>query len=97
MQGIQLFEYKSLQEYLQRIRQDELCTMPCEHTEQVAAYEEKLNEIYSNYQMAWEQVSVTIRQFEEHKLSIRRLLSQHKSCRKSLNERNILANKIQRP
>jgi len=82
MQGIQQFHFKSLQQYLQKLLQDDLFNLPCEHVELIKRHEEKLNELYTNYLASLERVSHAISQFEDHKRSIRRLIIHHKQCKK---------------
>jgi hypothetical protein len=78
MQGIRLFEYKTLLESLSKLRQIEIFNLSEEHTETVIEKEKKLKEIYASYQLSIEQVSETIRQFEHHKHAIRRLIKKNR-------------------
>ncbi len=78
MQGIQLFEYKSLKESLHKLQESEIFLSGTEHAHIIAEHEKKLQEIYSNYRLALDRVSEFINQFDEHKLSIRRLKVQYK-------------------
>ena len=78
MQGIQLFEYKSLLESLNKLKQVDIFTLPEEEADSVLTQEKKLHDIYKNYQLSLQQVSDHIRQFEEHKNSIRRLMKNNR-------------------
>lgn len=89
MQGILLFHYKTLQEYLNKLQEEEVYNLPCEHEGQILQHEQKLKEIYINYQEALIQVSVILKEFEEHKQSIRRLMYNHKQCRKQTRKKEI--------
>ncbi len=51
-------------------------------------YEVKLKEIYSNYQLALNHVSIIISQYEDHKRSVRKLVKQHKSYKKAIKGKN---------
>jgi hypothetical protein len=78
MQGIQLFEYKTLLESLERLKQAEMFDLPEEQLALITEKEKILKETYSNYQLSLEQISVYIRQFEHHKNAIRRLVKDNK-------------------
>ena len=90
MQAIQLFEYKYLQENLQKIQQEDLYDLPCEHSEMILQYQDKLKEIYEQYQLALEQVSAVIDMYNKQKLATRRLISHHRSCKKVLSKKKSL-------
>ncbi|CAN5871767.1 hypothetical protein BH11BAC4_BH11BAC4_04580 [soil metagenome] len=81
MQGIQLFDYKYFLEHLRKLREADTYHFPCEHAVVIAAHEDKLKEIYQSYQLAMEDVSTIVRQFDEQKLAIRRLVNHHRNCR----------------
>lgn len=89
MQAIQLFHYKAFLNYLHKLRQAESSELSCEHMNMITQHEEKLKAIYDNYQAALEQVSDIIRQFDDHKQSIRRLMILHKQQRKHFKKKNI--------
>jgi len=78
MQGIQLFEYKSLLESLNKLKQVDIFNLPGEEADSVLNEEKKLHDIYKNYQLSMQQVSEYIRQFEEHKNAIRRLMKNNR-------------------
>ena len=80
MQAILLVHYKALQQYLHKLQEEEAFYLPCEHSDVIMQHEEKLKEIYNNYQETLEQVSLIIKQFDEHKQAIRRLMALHKQC-----------------
>lgn len=78
MQGIQLFEYKSLLESLNKVRDAHTLTPDEAPTQLVTEQEAKLKEIYAEYRQAKELLANCIRQFEEHKLKVRRFVKNHK-------------------
>ncbi len=84
MQGIQFFEYKNLKNALDKLQNTEEGNLPAQQPDAVIEYDEKLNEIYGNYRLALQEVALVIKQFEEHKLSIRRLVASHKQHTKTL-------------
>jgi hypothetical protein len=96
MQGIQSFDYKLLLGHLHRLHEAGTFLVPCEHSQLILEQEERLIETYRNYLVAVEDVAMIIRQFEEQKLAIRRLVTIHKNCRIIKQKRNI-NNKSQVP
>lgn len=97
MRAIQFFQYKCLEEYLQKLQQEDLFDLPGEHKDIMIQHAEKLKEIYCNYRLSLEQVSVIITQYEEHKRTIMRLIKQHKSYKRSLKGKNIFKTNFQFP
>ena len=93
MRGIQLFHYKYLLESLHRLKPAEAADIPAEHTDMILRQEEKLKDIYNNYQLAMGQVSAIIKQFEEQQLAIRRLISHHKGYKRSAGVKNTFPDK----
>ena len=84
MQGIQFFEYKTLKNTLDKLQETLASRLLEEQRDAVVEYDEKLTEIYGNYRLALEDVAQFIKQFEDHKLSIRRLAASHKQHTKTL-------------
>lgn len=78
MQGITLFEYKSLLESLKKLSQYEISGVSEDQVETVIEKELKLKEIYAEYVVSLEQVSENIKQFEKHKHSIRRFIKKNR-------------------
>ena len=78
MQGITLFEYKSLLESLKKLSQYEISGVSEDQVETVIENELKLKEIYAEYVVSLEQVSENIKQFEKHKHSIRRFIKKNR-------------------
>jgi hypothetical protein len=74
MQGIRLSEYKILLESLNQLRQMETAALPEDHAKTINEKEGRLKEVYEDYRRSLEQVSENIRQFENQKHSIRRLI-----------------------
>lgn len=82
MQGITLFEYKSLLESLCKLRQYEMFELSEDQAERVIEKENQLKEIYADYIFSLEQVSENIKQFEKHKHSIRRFIKKNRQSLK---------------
>lgn len=78
MQGITLFEYKSLLESLNKLSQYKIIDVSEDQAETVIEKELKLKEIYAEYVVSLEQVSENIKQFEKHKHSIRRFIKKNR-------------------
>lgn len=78
MQGITLFEYKSLLESLNKLSQYKIIDVSEDQAETVIEQELKLKEIYAEYVVSLEQVSENIKQFEKHKHSIRRFIKKNR-------------------
>lgn len=87
MQGIQFYEFRTLKDSLDKLKETGFDNLPKEHVEMIVEYESKLNMIYTDYRLRLQEVATVIRQFEEHKLSIRRLMSQHKHRQRALNKK----------
>ncbi len=88
MQAIQFFHHKCLMEFLLKLQQESISPFPFEHAELIVQHEVKLKEIYSNYQLALNQVSIIISQYEDHKRSVRKLVKQHKSYKRAIKGKN---------
>ncbi len=82
MHGIQLFHYKALQHYLKKLKEEGAHEAGCEHSQLVLMHEQRLEDIYSNYQVAMEKVSFIVKEFDEHMQSVRKLVRNHRNCRK---------------
>ena len=78
MQGITLFEYKSLLQSLNKLSQYKIIDVSEDQAETVIEKELKLKEIYAEYVVSLEQVSENIKQFEKHKHSIRRFIKKNR-------------------
>ena len=78
MQGITLFEYKSLLESLNKLSQYKIIDVSEDQAETVIEKELKLKEIYAEYVVSLEQVSENIKHFEKHKHSIRRFIKKNR-------------------
>lgn len=84
MQGILLSHFNQVKKYLHDLQQEEFFELPCTHAASIAAHEAKLREIYENYKTALSQVELLIKDFDQHKKSVRRLIISHKGCKKLL-------------
>jgi hypothetical protein len=83
MQGIKLSEYKILLTSLNQLREVDNLNLSEEQFRTILDREERLKEVYRDYLRSLEQVSENIRQFEDLKNSIRRLI---KKSRHSLKD-----------
>lgn len=85
MQGILRSHYKLIEDYINKLLAENVLDVPCPYQyESILAHKEKLNEIYDNYQETLSQMSTLIKQFEEHKQSVRRLIILQKKKKKEL-------------
>jgi uncharacterized protein YlaN (UPF0358 family) len=82
MQGILRSHYKLVKEYLDKLQEENATNPFCPYYETILQHKEKLTEIYENYREAFEQMALIINQFEEHKLSVKRLLILQKKKKK---------------
>lgn len=82
MQGILMSHFNQVKKYLYDLRQLEQFKLPCNHLTVIVDHEIKLAEIYENYKTALFQVEILIKEFDEHKKSVRRLIMEHKRCKK---------------
>lgn len=76
MQGISLADFKKLLASLNNLSQIEMMDFTEDHFKKVIEKEKRLKEIYANYQLSLQLVSENIRQFEDHKLAIRKLMKE---------------------
>lgn len=76
--------FNQVKKYLYDLRQIEQFELPCNHLTTIVEHDNKLAEIYENYKTAMFQVEILIKEFDEHKKSVRRLIMEHKRCKKLL-------------
>jgi hypothetical protein len=89
MRGILYSHYKLVEEYLNKLQEENLVNPPSIDDALILQHKEKLNEIYKNYRGAFEQMSFLIKEFEMHKESVRRLLILQ-NRKKGQNQKNLL-------
>jgi uncharacterized protein (DUF927 family) len=89
MRGILYSHYKLVEEYLNKLQQENLANPFCVDDELILQHKEKLSEIYKNYRGAFEQMSLLIKEFEEHRESVRRLLILQ-NRKKGQSQKNVL-------
>ena len=82
MQGILMSHFNQVKKYLFELQQVELFELPCNHLADIVEHENKLSEIYKNYKEALLHVETLIKDFDDHKKSVRRLIIEHKRCKK---------------
>lgn len=74
--------FKQVKKYLYDLQQIELFELPCNHLTTIVEHEKKLSEIHENYKTALFKVETLIKEFDEHKKSVRRLIIEHRRCKK---------------
>lgn len=82
MQGIQLYEYKSLLDSLCKIKAALQGAHSPERKQEIEAEEKLLKDIYRQYTETLGQLGLCIKAYESRKLAIRRLLKQQKQMEK---------------
>lgn len=82
MQGILMSHFKQVKKYLFELQQVEQFELPCNHLADIVEHENKLATIYENYKAALVNVQTLINEFDDHKKSVRRLIIEHKRCKK---------------
>ena len=82
MQGILASQFNQVKKYLLNLQQVDLLKSSCNHNELIQEHETKLSEIYDNYKKALSKIEVHIKEFDAHKKSVRRLIVEHKKCKK---------------
>ncbi len=90
MHAIQRYHYNRLQGFLIKLQQEsETYQLPVHHLNTIVQQEKQLQQLYSNYLAALQQVSALIKQYEKEHQSVRRLMSCHKQYRKGLRKLEI--------
>ncbi len=84
MQGILHSHYKLVEEYINKLQEENLTNSYCPYYENIVRHKETLSEIYKNYRDTFEQMSFIIKQFEEHKQAVRRLIILQKKKKKEM-------------
>ena len=85
MNAIQRYHYDRLQDYLKHLQKEsEIFQLPVEHIIEIMEMEERLKQLYGNYQSSLLQVAELIKQYEREHRSVKRLMSSHKNyCKKN--------------
>jgi LPS O-antigen subunit length determinant protein (WzzB/FepE family) len=84
MQGILRSHYKLVEEYLNKLQEENLTNQYCPYYETILQHKVKLYEIYQNYRETFEQMTMITKQFEEHKQSVKRLIIMQKNKKKEM-------------
>ncbi len=84
MQGILRSHYKTVEEYLNKLQEENLANQYCPYYETIFQHKEKLYDIYKNYRETFEQMTMIVKQFEEHKQSVKRLIIMQKNKKKEM-------------
>ncbi len=84
MQGILRSHYKLVEEYLNKLQEENLANQYCPYYESIFQHKEKLYEIYKNYRETFEQMAMITKQFQEHKQSVKRLVIMQKNKKKEM-------------
>jgi len=83
MQAIQRYHYNRLQRFLDQLQQEsEAYELPAHHRHSIVEQEEKLKQLYVNYQQSLQQVAYLIKQYELEYQSVKRLVNSHKQLAK---------------
>lgn len=82
MQGILSSHFKQVKKYLLDLQQVEVLKSSCNHNALIEEHENRLSEIYDNYKKALSNIEIHIKEFDAHKKSVRRLIVEHKKCKK---------------
>lgn len=94
MNAIQRYHYDRLQDYLRHLqRESEILQLPVEHVKEIIEIEERLKQLYGNYQSSLLRVAELIKQYEQEHRSVKRLMSSHKNHRKN-NQKKIICKEI---
>ena len=84
MQGILRSHYKTVEEYINKLHEENVTYQYCPYYETIFQHREKLYDIYKNYRETFEQMTIIIKQFEEHKQSVKRLVIMQKNKKKEI-------------
>jgi vacuolar-type H+-ATPase catalytic subunit A/Vma1 len=84
MHGILHSHYKLVEEYINKLQEENLTNSYCPYYENILQHKQTLSEIYKNYRETFEHMSIIIKQFEEHKQSIKRLIILQKKKKKEM-------------
>jgi hypothetical protein len=82
MQGILMSHFQQVKKFLSELQQVELFDLPCTHLNNIVEHEQRHAEIYQKYKTALFNVETLIKEFDVHKKSVRRLIIEHKRCKK---------------
>ena len=93
MQGILRSHYKTVEEYINKLHKENVTYQYCPYYETIFQHREKLYDIYKNYRETFEQMTIIIRQFEEHKQSVKRLIILQKNKKKEMLKVSSTSNK----
>lgn len=84
MQGILRSNYKLVEEYINKLQAENLTNQYCPYYETIFQHKETLYDIYKNYRETFEQMTMIVKQFEEHKQSVKRLIIMQKNKKKEM-------------
>ena len=90
MHAIQRYHYDRLQGYLLQLQKEsKVFQLSADHLNTIVEQEEKLKQLYHNYQASLHQVALLIKQYEKEHQSVRRLMFSHKQYRKQLIKKGV--------
>jgi hypothetical protein len=96
MQGILRSHYKLVENYLNKLLDENALIITCpQHYESILEHKEKLSDIYENYQKALSQMAELIKQFDDHKQSVRKLIILQKKKKKETLKLQVSTTNIQ--
>ena len=83
MNAIQRYQYDRLQKLLKHLQKEsETFHLPAEHLNKINEKEERLNQLYIDYQSSLLQVFELIQQYEQERQAIKCLLNSHRDIKK---------------
>ena len=92
MNAIQRYQYDRLQDLLKHLQKEsETLHLPVEHLNEIIEKEERLNQLYINYQSSLLKVFEWIQEYEQERRAIKSLVNSHRNYRK--NNKKTFANK----
>lgn len=84
MQGILQSNYKQVEEYLNKLKEENQTNHKYVCQQVIIDHKEKLHEIYKKYRETFNQMSQIVIQFKEHKLAVKRLVINQKKKKKEI-------------
>ncbi len=95
MHAIQRYHYNRLQQFLRQLQQEsEAYELPGHHLDTIVQQENKLKQLYTNYQESLQQVASIIKQYELEYQSVKRLVNSHRQFRKQGSKKEALKENV---
>ncbi len=74
MKGILYSQYKSVEEYINKLHVENVSNTIIASNETLLQHKEKLKNIYESYKSTFDEITSLVKEFEAHKLAVRKLL-----------------------